>query len=182
MATAEWTNTAPEVAAWSEAVYSGTYHRDTSTANWYSRVKFEVGRVTGTRNIAIKATPQGHKKSGWQAQTCPAYPYVKVDGEKYNGTSKSKSINSASTSPDWPSIADPQYCIVYGAGRNTVLVGGSNTGGTETDLSNPITAPQLLLNVSGTWQEADAVYINVDGSWIEADLVFVNASGKWEQA
>lgn len=53
------------------------------------------------------------------------------------------------------------------------------TGG-DIALSDLTTAPELYVNVSGTWKQAVAVYVNVAGVWKEMSAGSINVSGTWK--
>ena len=166
---------------WSAEVITGSYHYNVSgKGNWYSRIKYSIGRVAGTRDVAIRAVLQGVKETGWSAQPCNATPSVYVDGAWRDGTSVTKNVNSN----DWSSssaVLGTQYAIITGLANGATVTCRNARGGTTVSVTNPITAPAFRAKVSGAWKEATAVYVKVSGSWREASAGYAKSSGTWKE-
>lgn len=172
-----WTTTAPSVTGWSAESITGEYHYEvTGKGSWYSRIRFSIGRITGTRNVAIKAVLEGHRATGWVAQSCNATPSIQIGGTWYNGTSQS--VTSDGTA--WKTIGT-QYAIITGLANGASVPCKNTRGGTSVSLTNPITAPAFRAKVSGSWKEAAAVYAKVSGTWKEASAGYAKTSGTWKE-
>ncbi len=177
MATVTWSTTAPSVSSWEQEVATGEYHYYVKDkGNWYSRVVFSIGRITGSRNVAIKAVVQGRKASGWVAQPCSATPSIQVDGAWSNGAAQSATINSTS----WTNIGT-QYAVITGLANGVSIPCRNTRGGTNVSVTNPITTPAIRVKMAGSWKEPKAIYVKVSGTWKEIKAAYAKASGAWKE-
>ena len=172
-ATISWSTTEPTMDSWTETVYTTAYHQSSSNANWYARVGFSIGRITGTRDFAVRAVCQGRRASGWQAQNTNITPRITVEGVMQAGSNRSGSRDST----NWGSLGTTQYAVVTGARSKAEVTAADNHGNSVTLLS-PVGAPSVFVKASGTWREAEAVFIG----GAEAENIYVKGENEWYQS
>lgn len=166
--TITWTNTEPTVDEWSE---EQTLTRD--AGDWRARIKFCIARVSGTRNVAIRAVV-GLRGENSLDHNAYGTPGVKMheDEDWTAGTTKQWTTHNTT----WNDAA-PQYAIFEGAKSKAQFDCKLYGYGTTLTLDSPLQGPAIFLNVGGEIIEADTVYVNVGGEIIEADSVFMNVNG-----
>ncbi len=175
--TISWSVTEPSVDAWTETIYTDAYHQQTTNANWYARIGFSIGRITGTRDFAVRAVCQGRKASGWQAQGPSITPRITVEGVTAAGSNRSGSRDST----NWGSLGSTQYAVVTGARSRAEVTAADNHGNAVT-LASPIAAPQVFLKAGGAWYECEAVFVKEAGIWQIVEMISVKAGHAWKEA
>ncbi len=180
--TITWGTTAPTVDEWVElndehdtTLYTPAYEYDVSgKGHWFSRVGYSIGRITGTRDFAVRAVCRGRKASGAADAEVGATPEITVGGVTETGSKRSKTATSAS----YTNIGTTQYAVVSGASNKAEITCVNTRDRTKTlTLYSPISAPEVFVNIGDAVREADAVYINVNGTIMEADSVYMNVNG-----
>ena len=178
----KWTADEPTVDSWSEAIPTDTFTNNPNQyTNWTVYIDFSIGRISGTRNLAVRAVVYGKANGGLSNQNANATPQIRLTGESdwVEGSNLSKTISKATYQ-----ILATAYCKIEGAEpRASFDVKFKKLAANKyKQLASPISAPKVYINVSGTNVEADGVFVNVGGTWIEADAMFVNVSGTWKEA
>lgn len=172
-----WSAIAPSVNAWSPELITDEYHNYVQDrSNWYSRVRYSIGQIAGTRNLAIRAILEGHKASGWQAQNCGGVPRVRLSGDSswIDGSYQGRSINTA----NWTTIGT-QYATVTGPAARSIFDAGLAAIDTFVQLTSPITGPTDFAKIAGAWAQGDETLAKSSGSWIPVDELKAKDTGAW---
>lgn len=181
----EWVSTQPAGTTfsgdWATTVdYEHKNHvGESNYTHWYTRSRFRVSLMEGTRKIVVQAQARGHTaRDMLYDQSGTTYAGVVINDVVYGGPGGTEKC----TQDGWEVIGNTGYAIISGANHKTVIEGRSSDGNKRISLQNPLTGADIKIRVGGAWADADAVYVNANGSMAEADGVFVYTDGAWEEA